>query len=130
MRRIRSIKAAVTAVALATTALLVGASPARADTPKEPVVIVVGTLVNQLLAPLYEPLADRLRADGYPTYIFPLPGGGTGPIEDTAAALAPFVDDVLAQTGSSKVNLIGHSQGGLVSRYYIKNLAAPPRSTA
>jgi triacylglycerol lipase len=89
---------------------------------REPVVIVAGTFVDKLLAPAYDPLAARLKADGYAAYIFPLPGGGMGDIADTSAALASFVKSVRAQTGSAKVNLVGHSQGDVVARYYIKNL--------
>ena len=33
-----------------------------------------------------------------------------------------FADGVRAQTGAARVDLIGHSQGGLVGRYYIKYL--------
>ncbi len=36
--------------------------------------------------------------------------------EERAKALAPQIDDILKKTGKSKVNLIGHSQGGLDAR--------------
>jgi triacylglycerol lipase len=36
--------------------------------------------------------------------------------------LAAIVDDVLAETGACKVNIIAHSQGGLDSRYMISSL--------
>ena len=41
---------------------------------------------------------------------------------DRAAQLKTFVLQVLATTGAAKVNIIGHSQGGLDARYMISNL--------
>jgi len=41
---------------------------------------------------------------------------------DRAAQLQTYVLQVLATTGASKVNIIGHSQGGLDARYMISNL--------
>ncbi len=98
----------------------VGAPSAlEASTPtKNPVIIVAGTL-----SPAFanEPLAARMRADGWRVWIFELPGFGLGDIHQTAAALGPFVDSVRAQTGAAKVDLVGHSQGGLVARDYVKS---------
>ncbi|MGH9185563.1 MAG: lipase family alpha/beta hydrolase [Acidimicrobiales bacterium] len=68
----------------------------------------------------YPPLAARLRSDGYSVWIFELPGLGLGDIHDTAAALNTFADEVRAGTGATKVDLVGHSQGGLVARGYVK----------
>jgi len=39
-----------------------------------------------------------------------------------AQALATFINSVKAQTGASQVDLVGHSMGGLSTRYYIKRL--------
>jgi triacylglycerol lipase len=39
-----------------------------------------------------------------------------------ANQLATFINDVKAQTGAEKVDLVGHSMGGLSTRYYLKNL--------
>lgn len=99
-----------------------GADAAEATT-RDPVVIVAGTFVDQGLADVgYAALAARLRAEGYEVSIFGLPGNGLGPIEDTAAALAQHVEGLRASTGAARVDLIGHSQGGLVARYYIEYL--------
>jgi triacylglycerol lipase len=39
-----------------------------------------------------------------------------------AQQLATFVNQVKAQTGATQVDLVGHSMGGLSTRYYIKSL--------
>jgi triacylglycerol lipase len=100
------------------------ATPAGAQTPpKDPVVIVGGFLTGQPIADIfYTGLADRLRADGYQAFIFGPVDFGTADIRASSASLNQFVDGVRASTGAQKVDLIGHSQGGLTSRYYIKNL--------
>ena len=100
------------------------AAPVEAQTPpRDPVVIVGGFLTGRPVADVYYAgLADRLRADGYQAYIFGPVDFGLADIRESAAALNQFVDGVRAATGAQRVDLIGHSQGGLTGRYYIKNL--------
>ncbi|MEV1330042.1 alpha/beta fold hydrolase [Micromonospora costi] len=83
-------------------------------------VIVVGGLSG--IAVAYEPLAARLRADGHRVFVYQLPGLGLGDITASARAFAGYVDQVRAVTGATTVDLVGHSEGGLVSRYYLKRL--------
>ncbi|NEA77359.1 alpha/beta fold hydrolase, partial [Streptomyces sp. SID13588] len=55
-----------------------------------------------------------------------LPGvpffNGLGPIDKSAEQLDVFVDKVLAATGAPKADLVGHSQGGMMPRHYLKFL--------
>lgn len=83
-------------------------------------VIVVGGLIGISIA--YEPIAARLRADGFRVSIYQLPGLGFGDIRESARALASYVDQIRAATGAAKVDLVTHSEGGLVSRWYVKFL--------
>ncbi|HEU5471117.1 MAG TPA: alpha/beta fold hydrolase [Actinophytocola sp.] len=103
---------------ISTTLFVIPAAPAAAAGP-DPVIIVNGTFGPAFF---YEPLAARLRHDGYRVSIFELPNLGTGDIAATARALDAFADRVRAQTGAARVDLVAHSQGGLVARQYVKFL--------
>jgi len=119
--RARPIVAAAALVAVvvssAITGPAAGAAPAQAAPAKDPVIVVNG-LFGVGIA--YAPLVARLRADGYRTWDFELPTLGTQDIRRSAEALAAFADGVRAQTGAAKVDLVAHSEGGLVSRAYVK----------
>lgn len=65
---------------------------------------------------------ERLKPDGYSTHVITLDNAAMQDIAVSAAQLKDFVGDVLAKTGSTKVDLVCHSEGGLVARYFIKNL--------
>ncbi|KAF9949942.1 hypothetical protein BGZ65_006962 [Modicella reniformis] len=48
--------------------------------------------------------------------------GGLAPIEDSAKQLGDFANDVLAKLNATQVDVVGHSQGGILARYWIKYL--------
>jgi triacylglycerol esterase/lipase EstA (alpha/beta hydrolase family) len=92
-----------------------------------PVVLVHGTFAtgsnNWLVA------APALAAHGYCVFALTYgaePGvpllAGLAPVADSAAQLATFVDGVLAATGAAQADLVGHSQGGMMPRYYLRFL--------
>lgn len=110
--------AALTAV----TALPAASAPAAAPA-KDPVVIMPGMIGSGPITALsYIPLELKLESQGYDTSIFTTPNYGLGDIHGNAERLDTFVDDVLARTGATKVDLVAHSQGGLISRDYIETL--------
>ena len=122
-RRGRAAVAALTAALVLITG--VGAADAAPTAPGTPAaalatdpVIVVNGLFGVGFA--YEPLVARLRADGYQVWDFELPTLGTQDIRVTDRALNAFADSVRAQTGAAKVDIVSHSEGGLVSRAYVK----------
>ena len=85
-----------------------------------PVVLVHGTFGDR--THLWEPISFRLSQAGYCVFSLDYGNRATGPIEDSARELATFTTKVLKATGARKVSMIGHSQGGLMPRYYIKYL--------
>jgi triacylglycerol esterase/lipase EstA (alpha/beta hydrolase family) len=93
----------------------------------DPVILVHGTLAN--MDDNWQAASPLLANSGYCVYAFNYGGAtptsliqGTGDIAASAAQLAAFVDTVLASTGAAKVDLVGHSQGGMMPRYYIDDL--------
>ncbi len=52
------------------------------------------------------------------------PAAATNTIAQNAAILGEYIANVKAETGAERVDLIGHSMGGLISRYYIDGLMA------
>ncbi|KAF9121239.1 hypothetical protein BGW39_010672 [Mortierella sp. 14UC] len=48
--------------------------------------------------------------------------GGIAPIEDNAQEVANFANDVLKRMNATQLDYIGHSQGGILGRYWIKYL--------
>jgi triacylglycerol esterase/lipase EstA (alpha/beta hydrolase family) len=120
MKRLRpaTLRSLLSGIVCALVAVFFWPQSAAADEP-DPVVVVNGTFGPAFF---YEPLAKRLRHDDHEAFIFELTNLGTSDIADTARDLAAFVDDVRARTGAGKVDLVGHSQGGLVARQYVKYL--------
>jgi pimeloyl-ACP methyl ester carboxylesterase len=89
-----------------------------------PVVLVHGTLGN--MNDSWQAASPILVNHGYCVFAFNYGGSSptadfqaTGDIAASAGQLAAFVSTVLAATGAAKVDIVGHSQGGMMPRYYI-----------
>ncbi len=90
------------------------------STHPSPVVIVHGTFGDSRA--LLDRLSWSMHSAGYCVFALDYGNRATGPIEQSAAQLKTFVNQVLAATGAAKVSMVGHSQGGMMPRYYIKFL--------
>ncbi|MEV5005261.1 alpha/beta fold hydrolase [Streptomyces sp. NPDC055692] len=100
-----------------------------------PVVLVHGTFGNSI--DNWLSLAPYLKDRGYCVFSLDygqLPGVplfyGLGPIDKSAEQLSAFVDKVLAATGAAKADVVGHSQGGMMPRYYLKFLGGAAKVNA
>jgi triacylglycerol esterase/lipase EstA (alpha/beta hydrolase family) len=111
--------AAVALAVLVALSIPSSATAAPAACKGEPVVLVHGTFGDSTNWGYIRP---QLEAQGYCTYALDYGNRGTGDIRESARQLADFVDGVRAQSGAAKVDIVGHSQGGMMPRYYIKNL--------
>ncbi|MEU2777863.1 alpha/beta fold hydrolase [Streptomyces sp. NPDC007162] len=104
-------------------------------THPRPVILVHGTLGNSVdnwlsLAPYLEDRGycvfslDYGQLNGVPVFY------GLGPIAASAQQLSAFVDKVLTATGAAKADLVGHSQGGMMPRYYLRFLGGAAKVNA
>lgn len=91
--------------------------PERAN--REPVVLIHGTFATTRRA--FSSVAPALKQQGH--CLFALNYGkqgvlsayGTQDINASVQDLSVFVQSILQRTGAEKVNIIGHSQGGLIA---------------
>jgi triacylglycerol esterase/lipase EstA (alpha/beta hydrolase family) len=95
----------------------------------QPVVLVHGTFAD--MSNSWQAISPLLKNKGY--CVFALNYGdyngsgaigvyGVDDIPTSAQELNAFVDKVLAATGAAEVDIVGHSQGGMMPRYYLKYL--------
>lgn len=113
--------------ALASSALGVGINDFSCRSEKHPNPVI---LLHGLGATFYEDLNFLqywLQAQGYCTFAqtygaydgFPLVGG-LKPISDSASEIADYIHEVASQTGASKIDLVGHSEGAFQTLYVPK----------
>jgi triacylglycerol esterase/lipase EstA (alpha/beta hydrolase family) len=95
----------------------------------QPVVLVHGTFAD--MSNSWQAISPLLKNNGY--CVFALNYGdyngsgaigvyGVDDIPTSAGELNVFVDKVRAATGAAEVDIVGHSQGGMMPRYYLKYL--------
>jgi triacylglycerol esterase/lipase EstA (alpha/beta hydrolase family) len=94
-----------------------------------PVILVHGTFTD--MSESWQALSPLLHNNGYCVFALnygSYAGSGllgvdaTGDIAASAEQLSAFVNRVLAATGAAQADLVGHSQGGMMPRYYLRFL--------
>ncbi len=89
--------------------------PGSAQKGPRPVIVLHGYAMNRAN---YLPLAYRMAKAGLGP-IFGFEYWTLGRIAAGARQLGWFVDEVREATGASEVDIVGHSMGGVVGRYYV-----------
>ncbi|GAA3800454.1 esterase/lipase family protein [Streptomyces phyllanthi] len=118
-RRMRRIATALAATASTLLLSLTLSAPARAAT-HNPVVFVHGLSSS---SSSWDEWRGYFQADGYTSSeVYAVSYDWSKSNATTAAQLRTEIQNVLARTGASKVDLVVHSMGALSSRYYLKNL--------
>lgn len=85
-----------------------------------PVILVHGTFGDQFF--LLNRLAKGIQDSGNCVFAFDYGVRGTQDIAKSAQELKDFVLQVSGAYGGKRVDLVGHSQGGMMPRYFIKFL--------
>lgn len=94
-------------------------------TPESPPVLIIhgflGTRGSMYM------LERRLVADGFVVVSFNLGTLNTRDIRRSAFLIHRKIERILAQTPSQKIDILGHSMGGLIGLYYVKKLGGHTR---
>jgi triacylglycerol lipase len=103
--------------------------PDRKDTgsaaaAQPPVLLIHGYFATRGSLHLLE---RRLTMRGLIVMSYPLGPLNVGDIRDSAGLIARKVESIVAQTGIARVDIVGHSMGGLVGLDYLKRLGGRHR---
>jgi triacylglycerol esterase/lipase EstA (alpha/beta hydrolase family) len=94
------------------------AGPAPIAKPRT-VLLITGVTIK---AAWLDPIAARLRRDGFKTVVYEPPGLLSGSLFQASADLGAVVDRVRAESGEEKIDILAECTGGLISRHYIQSL--------
>lgn len=92
--------------------------------PSHPVVLLHGFLGTRGVMYAIE---RRLAKEGVPVFSFSFGKLNTADIRESAYQLHEKIEKLLAPFSNTKIDIVGHSMGGLVALYYIKRLGGHRR---
>ena len=90
--------------------------------PTHPRPVVLVPALGGDIGSEWQAASPLLANHGYCVFAFDYKDKGHAHLPAVAKDLASFIHKVLAATGASRVDIVGHSQGGMLPRYYLKFL--------
>lgn len=84
-----------------------------------PVVLIHGTISSKNV---WQNLVLRLREDNFVVFAPDFGVHGTQDIPTSAEDVGAYIEQVREATGAEQVDVVGHSQGGLLARYWINEM--------
>lgn len=91
--------------------------PEPAPSTADPIILVSG--FANTASPGWDSYRKSLEADGFTVYVVDFRTHGLGDMYEAAQQLAAFIDEVKRKTARSKVDLVGFSEGGVLSRMVV-----------
>jgi hypothetical protein len=83
------------------------------------VLLITGVTIP---AKSFDPIKVRLERDGFRTVVYEPPALLSGDLFENSERLVQVVDDILAQTGETKIDILAECTGGLIARHYVQSL--------
>lgn len=84
-----------------------------------PVILIHGTGVTKSD---WRILGPQLREAGFAVFAPDFGNRSTAKVAESSSQVAAYIDAVLTVTGAEKVIVVGHSQGGIIARYWMHHL--------
>lgn len=83
------------------------------------VLLITGVTIP---AEWFDPIVLRLQRDGFRPVVWEPPALLSGDLFENARRLAQVVDEIRAQTGEERIDILAECTGGLLARHYIQSL--------
>ncbi|HEY5923267.1 MAG TPA: MYXO-CTERM sorting domain-containing protein [Kofleriaceae bacterium] len=92
--------------------------PAPLPQPRT-VLLITGVTIP---AEWFDPIVARLQRDGFNPVVWEPPALLSGDLFENSHRLADVVDQIRAETGEEKIDILAECTGGLLARHYIQSL--------
>lgn len=92
--------------------------PAPLEQPRT-VLLITGVTIP---AEWFDPIKLRLERDGFRPVVYEPPDLLSGDLFHNSELLAEVIDDIRAETGEERIDILAECTGGLIARHYIQSL--------